>query len=150
MKFNIPPLALCVVCGGLMYLISKVTWSFEGLKLVRSIVALIVLSIAFAFVVSGASLFRTKGTTVNPFNPEQATYLVTSGIYAITRNPMYLGFSLCLISLSVYLGNIVSLLLVVAFTAYMNCVQIPSEERALSKLFGKQFDQYKSKVRRWL
>ncbi len=150
MKLNIPPLALCIVCGGLMYLISRYTWSYEGLNSVRLGVAVVVLLLSFAFLAFGVSLFNRKKTTVNPLSPEEATYLVTSGVYAITRNPMYLGFMLALASFCIYLGNIASLSFVIGFAVYMNCIQIPSEERALSGLFGEQFDQYKSRVRRWL
>lgn len=150
MKLNIPPLALCVVCAVMMYFVSRYTWSLEGFELGRSIVALIGLSIAFVFVVLGASLFKKKKTTVNPLSPDNSTYLVTSGIYTISRNPMYVGFSLSLISFAVYLGSIASLSFVVCFVAYMHYVQIPNEERALSKLFGEQYSQYKRVVRRWV
>jgi protein-S-isoprenylcysteine O-methyltransferase Ste14 len=38
----------------------------------------------------------------------------------------------------------------VAFVLYINRFQIKPEERALAALFGKAYDDYKGRVRRWL
>lgn len=101
-------------------------------------------------VLAGALEFRKARTTVNPVRPETSTALVTSGVYQVTRNPMYLGFLLILVGWGLLLANLFSLLLVPIFIAYMNRFQIEPEEKALTSLFGAEFAVYKQRVRRWL
>ena len=76
--------------------------------------------------------------------------MVRSGIYRVSRNPMYLGFLLALLALAIFLANPLSLVLVPLFVVYMNRFQIGPEERALVALFGQEFASYSLKVRRWL
>jgi protein-S-isoprenylcysteine O-methyltransferase Ste14 len=75
---------------------------------------------------------------------------VTSGIYGFTRNPMYLGMLFVLIGWALYLGNALALLLLPVFIFYMNRFQIEPEERVLTTLFGPEFLEYASRVRRWI
>jgi len=82
--------------------------------------------------------------------PQSSSVLVVSGVYKLTRNPMYLGFLLVLLGWAVFLSNVLAFLLLQAFIAYMNRFQIEPEERALASLFGQDFADYKSRVRRWL
>ncbi|MFZ6044474.1 methyltransferase family protein, partial [Vibrio natriegens] len=44
----------------------------------------------------GVVSFKRAQTTVNPMTPDASSALVTSGVYRVTRNPMYLGFLLML------------------------------------------------------
>ena len=102
------------------------------------------------FCVAGAISFRRAKTTVNPLKPHTASALVDSGIYKISRNPMYVGFALMLVAWQIYLSAPLSLLGVLLFISYMTRFQIEPEEKALAKLFGSDFDLYKTRVRRWL
>ena len=63
---------------------------------------------------------------------------------------MYLGLSMVLVALGVYLANpLVVIVVVTAFVLYMNKYQIEPEEQALQRLFGEDFTAYKKNVRRW-
>ena len=113
--------------------------------------------IEFALTVSGVLMaawgvitFRRSGTTVDPTKPGKASALVRSSPYRITRNPMYVGLLVILTGWAAYLGNSLSLLLLPAFVVYMNRFQIQPEEAALAAIFGKEFLEYKGRVRRWL
>ncbi|WP_419735793.1 methyltransferase family protein [Pseudomonas sp. COR18] len=112
--------------------------------------ALIVLLAGVAICLAGVFSFRCARTTVNPLRPETASALVRSGIYRYTRNPMYLGFATVLVAWSIFLAWPPALLGVLGFVIYMNRFQIGPEERALAGLFGRDFTQYCSQVRRWL
>ena len=101
-------------------------------------------------VVLGVVAFRAEKTTVNPMTPDAASALVTSGIYGISRNPMYLGFLLLLLGWSLWLASLYALALSAGFVWYMNRFQIAPEETALGSIFGSQFTAYKKRVRRWL
>ena len=75
---------------------------------------------------------------------------MVSGVYAATRNPMYLGLLLVITGWAVFLSNAVAFLFLPAFVSYMNRFQIEPEERALAARFGQAFVTYKSRARRWL
>lgn len=75
---------------------------------------------------------------------------MTGGIYRYTRNPMYLGFLLVLLSLALYLGKLTAFAMLPAFILYINEFQIELEESALRAKFGAVFDFYAARVRRWL
>lgn len=98
----------------------------------------------------GVVSFRRARTTVNPLQPATASHLVVSGIYRRTRNPMYLGMLLVLLGWGVFLAHVPAMVLAVTFVPLMNRLQIGPEERILSTVFGQQFTNYQSTVRRWL
>ena len=149
MKFNIPPLALTILCIAIMFLLSWLLPQFL-LNIPRSISILFAI-FATLFSIMGVSSFRREKTTVNPTTPEKASTLVIKGIYRFSRNPMYLGFLLFLIAWGVFLQHSLSLFLIpTAFVLYINKIQIPVEEKALYKKFGTEFILYKNTVRRWL
>jgi len=94
--------------------------------------------------------FRRAGTTVNPLRPSASSALVTSGIYRRTRTPMYLGQALVLFGAMVYLQNLIALLVVPLFVAYITWLQILPEERALMARFPEAYARYRHRVPRWL
>ncbi|WP_432474794.1 methyltransferase family protein [Amphritea sp. HPY] len=98
----------------------------------------------------GVIEFRKAKTTVDPRTPDKAENLVVSGVYQVSRNPMYLGFLIILLSWAFYLDNGATFLILPIFVAYMSKFQIVPEERYMSAKFGKEFSDYCSKVRRWI
>lgn len=150
LEAKVPPpavaVAATVIIWGISWLTPQVAMP-SGLRLLASL-AILVTGIVFS--VAGVVSFRRARTTINPSRPEKASALVNTGIYQVTRNPMYLGILLVLIAWAVFLSSAWALLAVVGFVLYMNHFQIEPEERALSKLFGNEFESYKASVRRWL
>lgn len=94
--------------------------------------------------------FRRVCTSVNPFNPAAATHLVVVGVYRFTRNPIYLGDFLILIGWAIFLGIPVGLAFALLFVAYIDRFQIQPEERILADKFGRPYDDYRARVRRWI
>ncbi len=89
--------------------------------------------------------------TRNTFKTHRpATSLQTSGVYSISRNPMYTGSYMFYIGLAFMIGNwwnfIFLPLLFFVFKGYV----IRKEERYLERKFGQEYLDYKSRVRRWL
>ena len=76
--------------------------------------------------------------------------LVTSGVYRFSRNPIALGFVLMLIGLTLNVGSVWGLLLSPALMVSFNLFVIQPEEKILAGRFGKEYEAYKSRVRRWL
>jgi len=94
--------------------------------------------------------FWRAHTTINPHRPESATKLVTSGVYAWTRNPMYLGLSVLLLGWAINLGTLTPLVLAPLFIPLIRHVQIGPEEHALRARFGEDYARYCQRVNRWL
>jgi protein-S-isoprenylcysteine O-methyltransferase Ste14 len=97
----------------------------------------------------GMKEFKNAKTTVNPLKPESSSSLVSSGIYQYTRNPMYLGLLLILLSAVIYTQHPLGLVSALGFVLYMNRFQIEPEEKMLVKLFGEEFVDYSNQVKRW-
>ena len=98
----------------------------------------------------GVARFRRQRTTVDPRDPAKASALVTSGIFGLTRNPMYLGMLLALLGTGTALGSGGAVLLALLFVPLITALQIRAEEAAMRKLFGAHYDDYAARVRRWL
>ena len=112
-----------------------------------SVISLVVLGGVVAL--WGVKEFKEAQTTINPLKPESSSSLVSSGIYQYTRNPMYLGLLLILLSAVVYTQHPLGLVSAMGFVAYMNRFQIEPEEKMLVKLFGDEFVDYSNQVKRW-
>lgn len=63
---------------------------------------------------------------------------------------MYLGLLLALTGWSVWLSSAAALVFLPLFVWYINRFQIAPEEKVLASLFGKEFADYKRRVRRWV
>jgi protein-S-isoprenylcysteine O-methyltransferase Ste14 len=150
LELKIPPLPLAVGFGILMWAIDRWFPIQADRSLVRTVIALVTFVLAVTIVVTAVIGFRRARTTVDPFHPETASTIVTTGIYRVTRNPMYLGFLFALIALAVFLGNLASAVIPLLFIVYMNRFQIGPEERALRARFGASYEAYLRSVRRWL
>ncbi len=98
---------------------------------------------------AGSRAFKRAKTTLNPLRPHKAAALVTDGVYARTRNPMYLGLALVLAGVAAWLWWLPALLGPIVFAAYTTRFQIRPEERALGARFGADYDAYCRRVRRW-
>lgn len=98
----------------------------------------------------GFGLCLRSGTTVHPLRLHNNRALVTEGIYRLTRNPMYLGLLLLLVGFAIRLGSLAPFLVLPLFVSAMNRLQIVHEERFLSERYGKDYDDYRNRVHRWL
>ena len=150
LELKIPPLIVWLVIAGAMlgvaYSAPTLSFTLAG----SSAIALALVALGGALAFAGVIAFRSKRTTINPLTPSASSSVVSSGVYRVSRNPMYLGFLLALVGWAVYLSNAGAALLLPAFIAYMTQFQIKPEERILQAKFGSEFAQYMSRVRRWL
>ncbi|MEL1251408.1 methyltransferase family protein [Aurantiacibacter gilvus] len=101
-------------------------------------------------ILAGILTFRRHQTSVDPRDPGVASTLVDGGIFALTRNPMYLGMTLILAGSALGHGNWVALVVPVLFALWIDRFQIVPEERSLGAAFPEAFAAYREKTRRWL
>ncbi|WP_114418700.1 methyltransferase family protein [Marinospirillum perlucidum] len=147
---RIPPLLVTAFFILLLGLLDQVTPEFAVYNLVRWLVAGLLLALGGYFALAGVLCFRRAQTTFDPCNPEKTSCLVTTGVYRITRNPMYLGFACILAAWGVYLASPWLLLVLPLFLVYIHRFQIQPEERLLQTRFSEEFQAYRERVPPWL
>ena len=113
-------------------------------------ISFFILSLGILIFINPVLKFIKSKTTINPIQFEETNRLVTSGIFKYSRNPMYLGMLMIIISTSIFYLNIYSMLTPFLFIFWINKFQIKREEAFLAEKFGKEYLSYKNKTRRWI
>lgn len=147
---KIPPPLIALISATLMALLAGGLSSWRSLSLIQIIALIVLYLVATAFSLGGVLAFKKAKTTVNPLKPNESSYLVTSGVYRFSRNPMYLGMLVFLLMWAVFLASYLSLLGLVFFVCYITYFQIKPEELAMQALFSDEYREYCQRVRRWL
>lgn len=109
----------------------------------------ILVGAALAVLFASMGQFFFANTQLLPNSPVN-NKLVTSGVYAITRNPMYLAMTLVSLGVAVWIGQPLMYLAPVLMFAVANWIFIPFEETKMRRQFGDAFDAYCKRVRRWI
>jgi protein-S-isoprenylcysteine O-methyltransferase Ste14 len=107
---------------------------------------LIVFGLAIVFVAK-AQMKRVK-TNIEPWKP--TTAIIDDGIYAYSRNPIYIAMILVYIGFVIIINSVWVLLLLPAVYLVMHFGVILREEKYLAEKFGEEYLNYKNKVRRWI
>ena len=147
LKTKIPPPIVTLLCIGIIYLFeNKIEYSQHDFKAI----GIIFLILGFIIIFLAVLKFIKIKTTVDPTRPHKTSNLVISGIYKITRNPMYLGMLFLIIAYTIYTNNVVGSITIPIFIFYINKFQIEPEEIEMRKKFGESFENYCKKVNRWI
>lgn len=144
--FPVPPLLpLAGLLGGVL-----ADWFLPGLpggSLTRLAgLALIVLGAWVAM--KGVAAMTKAGASPIPNSPE--LYLATEGVFAVSRNPIYLGFLIVLTGTALLFQSAGILLSVPMVAVLLHVLVIRSEEEYLAERFGAEYEAYRKKVRRWI
>ncbi len=107
----------------------------------------VLVAIGLAVFVLALVQFRRHRTTVLPRETPEA--MIQSGIYRLSRNPIYLADAMILAGLALR-WDAASLLLVPLFMAVIRVRFINGEEAMMRQRFGTTYDDYVARVRRWL
>ena len=144
---RIPPPIIMLLIAAVM------VWSgWQTIGMAEPLLWLLASSVFFlGAVVALAALraFRRQQTTINPLAPERASSLVCSGVFAFSRNPMYLAMLLWLSAVAIVAGLGWQWLGPMVFGLFINRFQIVPEERAMLQLFGRDYQEYTAAVPRW-
>lgn len=100
------------------------------------------------FCLCGALQFARQHTTLLPFHASRT--LVTTGVFRVSRNPMYLGMTLVLVGLAVTAGSATVWIVPPLFVLAIDLLLIRAEEAMLVERFGDDYDRYRRRVRRWV
>jgi protein-S-isoprenylcysteine O-methyltransferase Ste14 len=150
LKNKIPPPVILLLSGIAMWFIAHSEYAFTIANPFALIMAIPLAAVGIFVSASAIRQFKTAETTISPLQPDSATSLVHNGIFAKTRNPMYVGLFLILLGWAVWLQSASNLGVLLAFFLWLNELQIKPEEAALRKVFGQGYIDYCKRVRRWI
>jgi protein-S-isoprenylcysteine O-methyltransferase Ste14 len=112
------------------------------------VLGVIFLMAALYFLVRSLRQFFLTKNTLILIKP--ASSLQITGIYRITRNPMYVGLAILYLGITCFIGNWWNVILFPLLFIIVQAYIIKREERYLELEFGEQYNAYKETVRRWL
>jgi len=110
--------------------------------------AIVLLACGMTLFALTVALFHRTGTQLRPF--QDAGTLMTGGPFRLSRNPIYLGMALILTSTWLITGATTPVIVPVAFAMIIQKRFIEAEEEFLAEHFGDAYNEYRSRVRRWL
>lgn len=148
MKKKVAPPVLFLVC---LVVMIGLHWLLPVRVILRyplNLVGLVPMLAGWGMGLTGVAVFRRQHTNIHPFR--KADVLVTTGVYGLSRNPMYLCLSLVLFGTWLLLGAITPVAGALAFAVIIDRWYIPAEEQMLSEQFGEVYEDYRRRVRRWL
>ncbi len=147
MKRIIPPV-LFLLCVALMIGIRTLVVIQNVVPPPFNYIGIALILLGLAVTVRVRKRFSQADTEIHTFKKPRK--LVTDGLFRISRNPIYLGFTVSLIGVWILLGTLLPVVGCLAFVLVTNYWYIPHEERAMKQLFGDEYKRYQSKVRRWV
>lgn len=150
MNLLIPPPVVTAICAATMWAAGRLFPSSAMTFAGQRVFATSILIAALVIMLVAAYQFMRARTTINPMKPARASALMTHGVFARSRNPIYLADLMVLIALAVWIGNPWTLIACVAFVVYITRFQIRPEETALTERFGDDYRRYQARVRRWI
>lgn len=109
---------------------------------------LILVGVGIALAGTAEWLFARAGTPAFPYRASRA--LVVRGVYRLTRNPMYVAFTIVYLGVSLLIGPLWPLVLLPLVLWVMRRGVIDREERYLERKFGDDYVRYREAVPRWL
>ncbi|MFC2151468.1 methyltransferase family protein [Bacteroidota bacterium] len=145
-KLIIPPVfvLICFLSIVLFYfLIPK----YNLIPFPLNFIGLIISFLGFVIIGKSRDLFKKHNTTLDI---KKSSHLITEGIFAKTRNPMYIGMFLLLFGIAVCFMNLFSVLAAIGFILIIQIIFIPTEEKLMYESFGEKYLEYKRKVSRWI
>jgi protein-S-isoprenylcysteine O-methyltransferase Ste14 len=134
---------------GLLGVAADSLLSWRGFKsLAATMAGCLLLAIGFLLRVWATYLFYERHLKVISLVPQK--WLVTTGPYRFSRNPLYLGGNVFIFfGAALFLGSPAALMITALHLPLADRF-IRREEKQLEREFGEEFLRYKSQVRRWL
>jgi protein-S-isoprenylcysteine O-methyltransferase Ste14 len=144
------PLAL-IVWGVVPWAISLLTPRYGWEEVSPSpwnLLGLILVLVGTTGLIGGLSLHSAQSPSGIEWDLDKS-YLLTRGLYAFSRNPMYLSELTLLLGWVIFYGSFALLITLVIWYLFFNYSQVPLEERVMEAHFGDGYREYKKRVPRW-
>ena len=144
MKITFPPVILLASIVLQIILLFSFPISFDLSSLLGLILILSGISLVF---VSFRFMRKMKTTFIPDGTPE---VLISSGPFKFSRNPIYLGMLTILVGVAFLMSSLSAIIIAFVFGIIINFTWIAHEEKKLHELFSEDWENYSSKVRRWI
>tara|TARA_Y100000813_G_scaffold190839_1_gene167335 strand:+ start:226 stop:660 length:435 start_codon:yes stop_codon:yes gene_type:complete len=144
MKITFPPVILLASIVLQIILLFSFPISVDLSSLLGLILILSGISLVF---VSFRFMRKMKTTFIPDGTPE---VLISSGPFKFSRNPIYLGMLTILVGVAFLMSSLSAIIIAFVFGTIINFTWIAHEEKKLHELFSEDWENYSSKVRRWI
>jgi protein-S-isoprenylcysteine O-methyltransferase Ste14 len=146
LEYKPPRIAMTLLAvAALIHFSLPITWpSLPSLFIPGGVLA----ALGFGVMLRAWWLFQQHQTAICP--TAETTSFITDDIYALTRNPMYLGMVLILLGVALYAGSWPFYAVALIYALILNHVFCRYEERELRAQYGDEYSAYAARVRRWL
>ena len=144
MKITFPPVILLASIVLQIILLFSFPISVDLSSLLGLILILSGISLVF---VSFRFMRKMKTTFIPDGTPE---ILISSGPFRFSRNPIYLGMLSILVGVAFLMSSLSAIIIAFVFGIIINFTWIAHEEKKLHELFPEDWENYSSKVRRWI
>ena len=142
------PLLVSVFLLVICYVIGEFVIPKYSLLYPINLIGILGLVISLVFFFSGFNIF--KSYTENPVPTSSSERLIKTGVFAYTRNPIYLSLVLFHLSMFLVFENVMYLLSAVGQTIWIHNYIIKFEEEYLLGKFTDEYQRYMNAVSRWL
>lgn len=143
------------VVFGIPFLVSIALHFVAPLSLPPGILRQILIPVGIVLIIMGVALvvvarreFAHFRQPTDPGHP--TTQIVNTGVFALSRNPLYLGCIVVLTGTALALNVIWALVMLLVSIILCHYVLIIPEERYLAAKFGDAYKEYAASVHRWL
>ncbi len=138
------PLVVSIILGVIVpFPIAHGLW-----KWILLAVGIVLLVLSVAIITAARRELARHGQPTDPGKP--TSQIVTTGIFSVSRNPLYLGVVILIIGLSLAINGWWVLIMLVLELVLCHIILIFPEERYLASTFGEEYEAYKRSVNRWL
>lgn len=144
MKITFPPIILLASFMSQIILLFSFPISIDLSSLLGLILVISGISLVF---VSFRFMRKMKTTFIPDGTPE---VLISSGPFRFSRNPIYLGMLTFLVGVAFLMSSLSAIIISFVFGVIINFTWISHEEKKLKELFSEDWENYSSKVRRWI
>lgn len=151
-KGHLPMFGVGPIYVSLIITVTVAAISLSSLKIIPyvcfSIIKTILLILGIFLIASGAVLWFSAVFRAKIDNGITNNRLVTSGVYALVRNPIYSAFLFFCTGAPMIYGNLCLLILPVLYWLFLTVLMKHTEEKWLKNLYGSEYEEYRRKVNR--
>ena len=142
------PLKIAVILLVASYIVGEFFFPKYSLAYIINLIGVLGLIASASIFIAGFNLFNSYGE--EPFPNTITNRLIKTGIFAYTRNPIYLAFVGFTISMFLVFENVMYFLSALGLAIWLHHWVIKIEEEYLLDRFPDEFERYKNAVNRWL
>ena len=142
------PIRVVSVLLILSYLLGEFILPKYHILYVLKLIGILGLILSVGLFVAGFSIFKSYDE--NPVPTSTTKRIIRTGIFAYTRNPIYLSFVMFYFSMFLVFENVLYFLSSVGLFIWLHNYVIKSEEDFLLKKFSDEYERYKGAVNRWI